>query len=93
MPTQFVAIDEHQIAIQAIGPTAECALSAAIRDAGPLFDRNGNEMPDEQAREKFFARPATAALIAQVQAEGGAIAWGEIDGTACTVDEENDYNA
>jgi hypothetical protein len=85
---QFIAIDEHGIAIQAIGATADDAISTAIRDAGPLFDADGNDLTDDQAREKFVAMPATPALIAQVEAEGGAIAWGEIDGTACTVEEE-----
>ena len=88
MTTQFIAIDEHGIAIQAIGSTADEAISTAIRDAGPLFDAEGDDLTDEEARMKFITRPATPALIAQVEAEGGAIAWGEIDGTACTVEEE-----
>ena len=37
--------------------------------------------------------PCTDALALQVQNEGGAITWGEIDGTACTDDEEADDNA
>ena len=36
--------------------------------------------------------PATAALMAQVEAEGGAIAWGYINKIACTVAEEDEAN-
>ena len=86
--SHFIAYDEHGIAIMSTGTTAEEALATAISDAGPLFDADGNELTDDQAREKFIVMPATPSLIAQVEAEGGGIAWGEIDGTACTVDEE-----
>ena len=34
--------------------------------------------------------PATAALIAKVEAEGGAIAWSLVDGICCTCDEADD---
>ena len=88
--THFIAIDEHGIAIQAIGATADEAIATAIRDAGPLFDAEGNDLSDAEAAAKFIVRPATPALVAQVLAEGGAIRWGEIDGTACTVEEEAD---
>ena len=37
--------------------------------------------------------PATAALIAQVEKDGGAIAWGEADGMACTTEEAEAWNA
>ena len=88
--TRFIAHDEHSIAIMSTGTTSEEALATAIADAGPLFDAEGTELTEDQAREKFIVMPATPALIAQVEAEGGGIAWGEIDGTACTVDEESD---
>ena len=88
--THFIAHDEHSIAIMSSGTTAEEALATAITNAGPLFDAEGNELTDDQAREKFIVMPATPALIAQVEAEGGGIAWGEIDGTACTVDQASD---
>jgi hypothetical protein len=91
--TNFIAIDEHGIAIQAIGASADEALAAAIRDAGPLFDADGNDLCEADARQKFIVRPATAALVAQVIAEGGAIRWGEIDGIACTVEEEEAQDA
>ena len=84
----FIAHDEHSIAIMSTGTTAEETLATAIANAGPLFDADGNHLDDTEAREKFIVMPATPALIAQVEAEGGGIAWGEIDGTACNVDEE-----
>ena len=86
----FIAHDEHSIAIMSTGTTPEEALATAIANAGPRFDAEGNELTDDQAREKFIVMTATPALIAQVEAEGGGIAWGEIDGTACTVDQASD---
>ena len=86
--TKFIAQDEYGIAIMSIGETEEEALAIAIKDAGPLFDADGNYLTDEDAKKKFIVYPATDALIAQVEAEGGAIAWRIVDGVACTVDEE-----
>jgi hypothetical protein len=37
----------------------------------------------------FQVKPATAALIAEVENNGGQFAWGEIGGIACTRDEED----
>ena len=88
--THFIAHDEHSMAIMSTGTTADEALATAIANAGPLFDAEGNELTDGQAREKFIVMPATPSLIAQVEAEGGGVTWGEIDGTACTVDQASD---
>lgn len=86
--TKFIAQDEYGIAICAIGDSIEEALRIAIHDAGPFFDADGNDLTDEEAEKKFDVYPATDALIAQVEAEGGAIAWRIVDGVACTVEEE-----
>ena len=86
--TKFIAQDEYGIAIMSIGETEEEALALAIRDAGPFFDDDCNCISDEDAMKKFSVYPATDALIAQVEAEGGAIAWRIVDGVACTVEEE-----
>lgn len=79
----WVAIDENGIAIQAVGTTESEALAAALRDAGPLFDSEGNDLPESEALNKFRAMPATAELIADIEARGGAICWDEINGVAC----------
>ena len=89
----YIAHDEHGLAIMSVGRTAEEATATAIAAAGPLFDAEGAALTDDQARAKFIAMRATPALIAQVEEEGGAIAWGEIDGTACTIAEEEAANA
>lgn len=86
----WVAIDEHGNAIQAIGATEAEALATALRDAGPLFDSEGNDLPEAEALEKFRAMPATAELIAEVEAHGGAICWDEIDGIACMPQDADD---
>ena len=57
-------------------------------------DFAGNDITADEAREtQFSCYPATAALLAQVEAEGGAIAWGVVAGIACTIDEEAASNA
>lgn len=86
--TKFIAQDEYGIAIMSIGDTEEEALAIAIENAGPLFDADGNDLTNEQAAEKFCVYPATDALIAKVEAEGGAIVWDIVDGVACTIEEE-----
>ena len=86
----WVAIDKHGIAIQAIGATEEDALATALRDAGPLFDAEGNDLPEAEALTQFRAMPATAELIADVEARGGAICWDEVDGVACVPADEED---
>lgn len=40
------------------------------------------------SEDHFTAAPATAALLAEVETRGGAIAWGRVDGVACTLAEE-----
>lgn len=88
--TTYIATDADSIAIHAIGATEDEARANALRDCGPLFDAEGNDLPENEALARFSVREATPALIAQVEAEGGAIAWGALpDGTACTVAEED----
>lgn len=88
----FIAQDVGGYAIAAIGSTAEETRAEVIRNCGPWEDRDGNTVgadhPDFGVDAKFVIYPATAALIAQVESGGGAIAWGVVDGIACTRDEE-----
>ena len=47
--------------------------------------------PDDAPRAGALrCQPATAALILSVLHRGGAIAWDEVDGIACTTDERDD---
>ena len=60
-----------------------------VDGVGAFHDAQGDDVPADEARDtQFKTYKATAALMAQVQAEGGAIAWGVVDGIGCTVAEE-----
>lgn len=67
---------QDQYAIYGVGSTVEAAWATAA--AGQF---------SETTETKAVA--ASEALLAQVAAEGGAIAWGVVDGVACTVAEED----
>ena len=87
--TGYAIIDNQQEAIWGVGETVDEAWTRAVAIAAPFLDSAGEDMPaDEAYEQRFHARGATAALIAQVEAEGGAIAWGVVHGIACTVAEE-----
>ena len=62
-------------AIFGTGKTAEAALE------------NAKEWSDAGRTEGFVTYPATAALLAKVEDEGGAISFSIVDGIACTNDE------
>jgi hypothetical protein len=86
--TGYMIQDRQGNAIYAVGPSVDEAWAKVVRDAGPFWDRNGDEMTDDAAFEKDFrSHGASAALIAQVEEEGGCIGWGMVDGVACTVAE------
>lgn len=85
--TGFIATDRDMIAIYGTGPTEEAALADA-QDAGPFFAADGETViPPADALRVY---PATAALLAQVKEEGGAIAWDTICGVACTIAEHEE---
>lgn len=73
--TGYITQDKDGYAIWATGATAEEA-EAATAEVATDGDISG-----------FKTYPATAALIAKVEAEGGAIAWDHVDGIACTCEE------
>jgi hypothetical protein len=86
----YIIQDKQGNAIFGFGDTVVEAWAMAVDGAGPFFDAYGNEKSDEAAfTEDFKTYGATAALIDQVRSEGGAIAWGLVNGVACTVAEEN----
>ena len=76
-------------AIFGIGLTVDEAWAMVVDGVGAFFDAYGNDIPADQAYEtQFKAYGVSAALMAQVNAEGGAIAWGRVRGIGCTVAEE-----
>lgn len=85
----YMIQDNDGRAIYGIGSTADEAWAQVVDGVGTFFDSHGNDIPSDQARQtQFKTRRASAALMAQVEAEGGAISWGVVRGVACTVDEE-----
>ena len=66
----------------------------AIAECGPWEDRDGNTVgaDDEEFGfdAKFVVMPATAALIAKVEAEGGDIAWDDTGAVADVHHDEED---
>ncbi len=87
----YIAQDRDGYAIAGIGDTAEAARADALSNVGPWEDRDGNSVGADHPEFGFGAKyaifPATAALLAKVAAEGGAIGWSVVDGIACTRDE------
>jgi len=86
--TGYMIQDIQGTAIYGIGSTVNDAWAEVVRDAGPFFDAYGEEIPDEDAfATQFKAFGASAALMAQVEAEGGAISWRVVRGVGITMDE------
>ena len=90
-PAGYVITDGYMI--HGTGKTRDEAMSDARQwmerdenDADPLAD-----MIDGVSRTlgRVYIAPATAALIDEVQNNGGTIAWYDWDGLCCTCDEFN----
>lgn len=93
-PTGFIFQDNSDYAIFGAGSTETEAWAQVVDGVGNFTDFAGNDITADEARDtQFSCHPATAALLAQVASEGGAIAWGVVDGIACTIDEEAAANA
>lgn len=88
----FIVADDTSIA--GIGLTE----SAALADAAE-WTREGVEVHvsrrewQTNGQRGAYLAPASAALLAQVDRDGGCIAWEFIDGVACTVEEADDSAA
>ena len=88
MAAGYMIQDTQGTAIYGIGASVDEAWAEVVRDAGPFFDSHGEEIPDEEAFATYFrAFGASAALMAQVEAEGGDISWRVVRGVGVTVDE------
>lgn len=75
-------------AIFGTGETAEAAWADAEQWMDdPVEDKDADELDSSDGP---WARPATAALLAEVAKRGGAISWGNVDGVACTKAEEEE---
>lgn len=85
----YMIQDIHGNAIFGIGETADEAWAMVVDGVGTFFDRVGEEISSDEAREnQFKTYSATEALINQVKSHGGDIAWGKIGGVACTIEEQ-----
>ena len=72
-----------------IGSTVDEAWAMVVDGAGPFYDADGDEIDDEVAlATQFKVYGASAALMEQVEADGGAIAWRVVRGVGVTVDED-----
>ena len=94
----YVVIGEH--AIYGVGATADESwgdFRSEMKDAGIAIladDQDSHDYPGSWTRESNHKlRPATAGLLAEVKASGGAIAWGTTNGVACTIQEADEEAA
>lgn len=89
----------NDMAIYGVGATAD----EAWADWKDEMDKAGivilSEEDDDEDEERngsytreseFYCQPATAALMQKVKDQGGNIAFGEVNGVACTKDEEDE---
>lgn len=85
----YMIQDNQGNAIFGIGATVDEAWAMVVDGVGTFFDAYGNDILADQAYEtQFKTYGASAALMAQVKAEGGEIAWGVVRGVGCTVAEK-----
>lgn len=82
-PTIYGATTHSGATIDGIGESPRAAVREAVEAIG------GDEYC---AGIRWGTALMSPALVAQVEAEGGNIAWGEIDGTWVTVEEELEYH-
>ena len=84
----YVIQDIQGNAIYGIGETVDEAWAMVVDGVGTFHYAYGDDIPaDEAYNTQFKTYGATKALMDQVMANGGAIAWGVVQGVACTVAE------
>ena len=84
----YMIQDKQGNAIFGIGATVDEAWAMVVDGVGTFSDAYGNDVPaDEACEAQFKVYGASAALMAKVQADGGAIAWDIVRGVACTIEE------
>ena len=87
----YVIYDSEETAIYGAGASVDDAWQQVMDLCDRPVDINGEPVSDDEWFEDFRVRGTTAALIAQVESEGGNIAWGYLAGVACTVGELVEY--
>ena len=76
-------------AIYGIGDTEDDAWAMVLDVVGPFLNPDDEEIDADKVRDtQYKTYGATAALIAQVNTNGGAIVWSVVEGVACTIAEE-----
>ncbi|UZO91809.1 hypothetical protein [Roseomonas mucosa] len=88
IPAGFIIHDDT--AVFGCGATEGAAwadLRAYMDAAGSLPAEDAPEGANTYDEDDFKVRAATAALLAEIEAHGGALSWSRIDGVACTDDE------
>ena len=84
----YVIYDHEETAIYGAAATVAEAWQQVMDGCDrPTNAFDGEPVSDDAWFARFRVRGATAALIAQVESGGGNIAWGYINGAACTVGE------
>ncbi len=97
IPAGYIVYDRagYMSAIMGLGATEAEARADAMPNVGPWEDRDGNTVspdhPDFGFDAHYAIAPATAALLAKVEEEGGQIKWGRVEGIDCTRDEAEDH--
>jgi hypothetical protein len=78
------------LAIFGTGATLPEAKRAALEWLSDVTPDDLGDLPlgQRETHGELYYRPATAALISEVDQFGGDLAWGNRDGIACTCDEE-----
>jgi hypothetical protein len=85
----YMIQDKQGNAIFGVGETVEEAWQQVVNGAGNFIDAYGDHISSDEAfLTQFRVYGATAALIDEVQTQGGDISWQIIRGVAC-IKEEN----
>lgn len=80
--------DIQGYAIYGTGLTVDAAWAEVVDLCGPFRNAAGDDIdPDAAYETDFKTIGATAAMMAYVEANGGAVRWVEVNGVACTIDE------
>ena len=88
----YVIYDHDETAIFGTGATVDAAWAEVMGLCDrPIDAQTGEPVSDEEWFDIFCVCGASAALLAQVENDGGSIAWGYLAGVACTVGELVDY--
>lgn len=85
----YVIYDSEETAIYGAGASVDDAWEAVMDNCDrPVNAFTGEPVSDDEWFAKFRVKGASADLLAQVESEGGNIAWGyKANGTTCTVAE------